>query len=584
MSKTHDGKLATLVASCGLKDPLALQHQDRPFPASYFRGKNRIDFIFVTPRLLPAVERSGSLPYYSMFQGDRRPYYLDLTASIVFADNTYEIACPKGRGLQLHDPRIVTKYKDALYEQLSYHKCHEKVQELQQCAQANTWSEYLTLKYQITDTVITEIMIHAERTAGRKYSTKFDWSPTLLKAVQTFRFWKMKLKLQRGLHVSRAVLQKHHTEAALPQDAYDTQYTEAAIVQAIKDAYQELQANQKKHRELRTSYLESLAEAIVLHQSPNLEASEAAPIRIERTKHHVKQLIHREKRKRMFKKIGTTLHPHSSTGLSRVDIPDSRAQGPNLGSPDDPKTWKGHWISVTHPEEIAKIIASLNVRQYNQAQETPFGSRALADLIGRNGDTPAAKALLEGSLPDHMLSSLLPETIRILRTLATPIKQLHHHQDTLITEEEFISTFKISRSPSGRHIGHYKAIIKDPVLVSLHTNMMNIPFQVGIAPERWTKVTDIMLEKEAGNPRSHRLRILALFECDFNQAKRIIIACKTSHHIEDNKLVPGMQFGSRPGRNCQSVVLQKVISHDIVRLTRQTAAFMENDAIGVTIG
>jgi hypothetical protein len=104
MSKTHDGKLATLVASCGLKDPLALQHQERPFPASYFRDKNRVDFIFETPRLLPAVERSGSLPYYSMFQGDHRPYYLDLTASIVFADNTYEIACPKGRGLQLHDP------------------------------------------------------------------------------------------------------------------------------------------------------------------------------------------------------------------------------------------------------------------------------------------------------------------------------------------------------------------------------------------------------------------------------------------------------------------------------------------------
>jgi hypothetical protein len=85
-----------------------------------------------------------------------------------------------------------------------------------------------------------------------------------------------------------------------------------------------------------------------------------------------------------------------------------------------------------------------------------------------------------------------------------------------------------SSSPSGRHIGHYKAIIKDPVLVSLHTAMMSIPFQVGIAPERWTKVTDIMLEKEAGNPRSHRLCILALFECDFNQSKRILRARKTA--------------------------------------------------------
>jgi hypothetical protein len=33
LSTTHDGKLATLIASCGLIDPLAHQHSSRPFPA-----------------------------------------------------------------------------------------------------------------------------------------------------------------------------------------------------------------------------------------------------------------------------------------------------------------------------------------------------------------------------------------------------------------------------------------------------------------------------------------------------------------------------------------------------------------------
>jgi hypothetical protein len=41
-----------------------------------------------------------------------------------------------------------------------------------------------------------------------------------------------------------------------------------------------------------------------------------------------------------------------------------------------------------------------------------------------------------------------------------------------------------------------------------------------------------------------------------------------------------MQHGSRPGKNCHSSVLQEVLTHDIVRLTRQTAAFTENDAVG----
>jgi hypothetical protein len=373
----------------------------------------------MTPRLLQAVERSGSLPYYSMFQGDHRPYYLDLTASIVFADNTYEIARLKGSGLQLHDPRKVDKYRDILHEQLTYHKCYEKIQTMQQNTHDDTWNEHLTHEYQITDTVITETMIHAERAAGRKYSTRFDWSPSLLRAVQAFRFWKMRVKLHRGLTVSQAGLQKYHKEAEFPQNTYDNTYEEAAIVQAIKDAYKELRAKQKKHRELRFSYLESLAEVKVLHHSLHLEASAAAPTRTERTQHQVKQLIHREKRKRMYKKIGNTLNPQSSQGLNRVDIPDSRTKGTDLGSPEDPKTWKGPSISVTNPEEIAKIVASMNIKQYNQAQDTPFGSGVLADIIGHNGDTPAAKALLGGLLPEQILSSLMPETVWVLKTLAT---------------------------------------------------------------------------------------------------------------------------------------------------------------------
>jgi hypothetical protein len=92
--KNHDGKLATLIATCGLKDPLADQHPERPFPASYFRGKNRIDYILVTPRLSAAVLHTGSLPLYSLFQGDHRPYYMDLDASIAFADNAHEISRP----------------------------------------------------------------------------------------------------------------------------------------------------------------------------------------------------------------------------------------------------------------------------------------------------------------------------------------------------------------------------------------------------------------------------------------------------------------------------------------------------------
>jgi hypothetical protein len=199
MDKGHDGQLSTLVATCGLCDPLAKQHPERPFPALYFRGKNRIDYILVTPRLQEAVQRSCSLTLYSLFQSDHRPYYVDFDAKIAFADQAYEIARPKGRGLQLHDPRLVEKYKSHLYEQYDYHKIPEKVEQLQQVATEGLWTKDQCEVYQNTDKIITESMISAERKTGRKYSTKYDWSPTLKQAVQEFRFWRMKQKLHKGL-------------------------------------------------------------------------------------------------------------------------------------------------------------------------------------------------------------------------------------------------------------------------------------------------------------------------------------------------------------------------------------------------
>ncbi len=233
LDKTHDGKLATLIATCGLKDPLAEQHPERPFPASYFRGKNRIDYILTTPRINSAVLRSGSLPYYSLFQGDHRPYYVDLDAAVAFADNAYEISRPHGRGLQLKDPRIVTKYTSTLYEQLSYHKIWDKEREFKQAANTQEWTSHHTEQYQRTDTIVTEVMLSAERKAGRQYSTRFDWSPTLKQAVQDYRFWKLKLKQTRCLKVSPSVLAKYHKEANLPEDVLSQVVTEAEAVKFL---------------------------------------------------------------------------------------------------------------------------------------------------------------------------------------------------------------------------------------------------------------------------------------------------------------------------------------------------------------
>jgi hypothetical protein len=129
----------------------------------------------------------------------------------------------------------------------------------------------------------------------------------------------------------------------------------------------------------------------------------------------------------------------------------------------------------------------MNQMQYYQAHDTPFGSGPLAEAIGSQGGTPAADALLKGDYVPAI--NLLPETKRILNSLSCQYPKVALSSQK-ITGEEFSSSYKVAKeatssSPSGRHIGHYKASLQDPMLASMHAIMMSIPFQVGIVLERW---------------------------------------------------------------------------------------------------
>jgi hypothetical protein len=124
------------------------------------------------------------------------------------------------------------------------------------------------------------------------------------------------------------------------------------------------------------------------------------------------------------------------------------------------------------------------------------------------------------------------------------------------------------------------AAIRDPELSKLHATMISLPFQAGFAPSCWNKVTDIVLEKEENNPCCHRLYILALFESDLNHAKQVIIGRQLMHRLQDHNMVPAMQYGSVPGKQCLSAVLLKVLTHHHLRVMKTASTVVENDAVG----
>jgi hypothetical protein len=117
-------------------------------------------------------------------------------------------------------------------------------------------------------------------------------------------------------------------------------------------------------------------------------------------------------------------------------------------------------------------------------------------------------------------------------------------------------------------------------LVSMHHLSLEYALINGYSYQRWKKVVNIMIEKEPGNPKIHRLRVIHLYEADYN----LVLGIKWRqlvHHCEDNKLLHPSLYGARPGRGAlepvfafpasQSSKTQKMLPPATIALSQDSA-------------
>jgi hypothetical protein len=163
----------------------------------------------------------------------------------------------------------VNRYREALHHQLGYHNILERSKSLLEVANENKWSPDHLLRYERLDQIITESMLYAEATCSRKITKPYEWSPKLIHAVETTRFWQLLLKRSRGIPVqpSTIYLARSNVDLSPATDSYD----QPTIINNLRTAIQTMRDLQKSHVELRESYLHGLAEALVLEKRPYLK-------------------------------------------------------------------------------------------------------------------------------------------------------------------------------------------------------------------------------------------------------------------------------------------------------------------------
>ncbi len=182
------------------------------------------------------------------------------------------------------------------------------------------------------------------------------------------------------------------------------------------------------------------------------------------------------------------------------------------------------------------------------------------------------------------------------------IKVLGTKINCKILEEDFISGFKgwkesASTSPSGQHLGHYKATVTDLDLkkqdpekshlrkrqtnfVSALVKLLNIPLKCGSAPKWWCISVMVMIENDPGNPCIKWLHVIHLFEADCNFSLKMIWGKWLVYQGEDNNCFGKQQHGSRPQHQAINAVHMKSLRYNLTRILRLSSIMLDNDATG----
>ena len=241
--------------------------------------------------------------------------------------------------------------------------------------------------------------------------------------------------------------------------------------------------------------------------------------------------------------------------------------------------------TVTDPDEIAEAIRDANVTHFAQAHGCALTSSGYQNIWNR-----------------EQFNNININSESIEWKLRENIRQINVKYDEVeIGMEEWKQKFKswresTSTSPSGVHLGHFKALI-EPIYVihdiqlapdleinnmqqeimELHLRLINLILQSGNSIPRWQQCNNISIPKKPDCILLDKFRNIHIYECNLNAV--LAIKWKAAiHNAEDANQLSESQFGSRKGKNTQIPILMEVLQQDISRLTRRPYGQINYDA------
>ena len=609
-----------------LEDPFYDKFNE--MPRTYARGSRRIDYILMDAGLTPAIKGIGYLGSHMAVFSDHSMAWCDFHESLLFRGKINRPPPPIRRQFTLNQEDKVEEFMKEFKERIEKKEIANKVVRLLGDFYAEGLTPSLVRQFNNLDKEWVELALGAlNKTARRRYG--YFRSPELIHAGRLLLLHKAMLDcLRRRAPPSEGV----HLLA--DQTGYDiSEFEELTIktqLRRVAEARQELWNIQKASSQHRINWLEQ--QAIDAEDKGDSEWSSEMKAMIRTTqeaatnnklraitKGHQRGLdrievpidewIYSAKLKEVYHYRAGVFEAHAMMSTTydspvpekrfyahhslKVPDPESVPIVPNIQADgviaiervlaDMPFQWR----QVTEQAEIEKIILERNKRHLQQVSRekgpsTQLPVRQVIEMDGEEAMSSIHKGAYTFRDPDTN------EPVEIPQTLATWLDQLvqtEKERDLEPTagsispsdlQEAFRKAKEKTASNGELHYTVWKAMVADDEIAAWMAIMISLPFMYGFAPERWTNMTDVMLEKKKGNRQINQLRIIGLLEADFNTALKYF-ARDMAKKMEDTGELSDEQWGLRKNRNSIDAAMIKLLTFEAARAQKTPIGLLYYD-------
>ena len=409
---------------------LMLSRHSAPLPVTYARGRKCLDYGFATAHVAKSLVACGYEAFNARYPTDHRPYFFDFDTDQLFGNATPTLSSPTQRILHSTNVKQVTQYIKILYDLLVKCNAFSRARRLRLPGNRHSFAERL-------DKDMVQASLAAEKRIKRYGEPA--WSVALDQSRKKLSILRKCLSMIRtGLNMTQVIQDENaalHEPMTLPT-------TKAECCALIGEAKKSIVDNIAICIDLREEEFKKKIQALESSSKKN-DAARACILR---------RLQRAEAIKRLFDKLRSARLKGDRRGVVSIEIP--------VHPEADPKTCSD-WRTIDVPSEIVDHLQRRNRKHFGQAHGSPFTVPPLSDYLGFQGVGANADKLMYGQ---YDLSGF-DENVRLLLQHLQITQEMQEEESyPTITEKELRGKLKAwrestSTSPSGLHLGHWKALI-----------------------------------------------------------------------------------------------------------------------------